>query len=518
MEKEDYEEIGLPEDILENDEEGFQVEKLLIDSASSVSGSEEVSVYDRSGRPVFKGTPDQLIIFWNNGDYGEVENIGGIYNQDGNPLVRFGAQTGFGFIDRSHISEVFEQIKDEVKVHKILKEESSRLQSVKESLGLIEKKDPVSNIIDKENVFNSDRMEEVLGVAQDWVKYGGDFYGHLTGKDIKLEKGVDYALNPDGGIDMESFRAARNEKIATWLNNPKNAEWIAAGKRFVLDHPQDLGYREKLEVTHSNGTVSEEYRPTTPFFHEDGWIYYEPNYVDKETGVSRLKEREDTAYRIYINCDSDEVIRVFEEVVNRLNQDSDLRRLGFQAKTSDISAVSPSEIGQMMHQKDRIVIYLGEEGAKKALPIIQDYATENEGVFEEQGVLLAQPLEDNNKRPIPGIRMTSETKGKSPDPQEINKSYSSFSDMQSKIITSSLKSIINQLNKPDVLNMVSSHYPSLGKRLSGVPANISLREYIGIILEDDEGKTFLSKNLEKIYPQWSQSFGMSDNISFKKKV
>ena len=151
------------------------------------------------------------------------------------------------------------------------------------------------------------------------------------------------------------------------------------------------------------------------------------------------------------------------------------------------------------------------------MPILQKYGSENHQKFNKDGVLLAQPLTDKQGQIISGIRITSETKGESPDPTESSKKYASFNDLQSKIIESSLRSLVTGLKNPKTLEAIGEKYPDMKEALLKLPTNASTEDHIKTILSDTNGEEFLLKNLKIIYPQWAKSFGMSDvNIAFKK--
>lgn len=513
--------------------ENQEAEQQIKNSLDTVSDSGVVKIYDKSGKFVFSGNPDQLMIFWKNKDYGTIEDIGGISDEDGKSIFRFGAGDGHGFTDRKRIEGIFQQLEGQVTRKKSAAEDQQKIVEIRQTLG---QETPVpqpqektqeqiattpeakaENPIKQEGLFDDEKAKQILEVTKDWAKFGGNFYDHLTGKNMKLERGVDYKVNPDGTPDMASFREARQKKIDAWLQDPSNQEWIAAGTQFEQDHKQELGYwQETVKVKQSDGTFVDKERYTTPYFYENGWLYYESNYFDKQTGELKQPERESTKYRVYFNCEGGDILPTYQGVIEELSKDPELQKLGFQIKTADVSKVSPQEIGQIMNQKDRIVLYLGEQGMEKALPILQKYAEQNRQKFNKEGVLLAQPLVDSQGQEISGVRITSETKGMSPDPTESNKKYASFSDMQSKVIESCFRSITAGLKNPKTLETMATKYPVMKEALSKLPASASVEDYMKGILSDPNGEEFLTKNLKAIYPQWSKAFGMSErNIAFK---
>jgi len=374
------------------------------------------------------------------------------------------------------------------------------------------------NPLKQENFFDDEKAKQILEVTKDWIRFGGNFYDHLTGKNPRLEKGVDYKVHSDGTLDMKSFREARQKKIDSWLQNPSNQAWMRAGIKFEQEHKQELDYDKKtVTVKQSDGNFIEKKRYTTPYFYENGWLYYESNYFDKQIGELKQPERESTKYRVYFHCEGGDILPTYQDVIEQLNQDPTLQKMGFQIKTADVSKISPQEIGQIMNQKDRIVLYLGEKGMERALPILQKYAEQNREKLSQEGVLLTQPLLDDHGQEIPGITIASETKGLSPDPQEPYKKYDSFSDMQSKIVESCFRLIITGLKNPAILEAMATKYPVMKEALSKLPTDASMEDHIKSILSDPNGGAFLMNNLKILYPQWSRAFGMSEkNIAFKK--
>ena len=264
--------------------ENQEAEQQIKNSLDTVSDSGVVKIYDKSGKFVFSGNPDQLMIFWKNKDYGTIEDIGGISDEDGKSIFRFGAGDGHGFTDRKRIEGIFQQLEGQVTRKKSAAEDQQKIVEIRQTLG---QETPVpqpqektqeqiattpeakaENHIKQEGLFDDEKAKQILEVTKDWAKFGGNFYDHLTGKNMKLERGVDYKVNPDGTPDMASFREARQKKIDAWLQDPSNQEWIAAGTQFEQDHKQELGYwQETVKVKQSDGTFVDKERYTTPYFY-----------------------------------------------------------------------------------------------------------------------------------------------------------------------------------------------------------------------------------------------------------
>lgn len=366
-----------------------------------------------------------------------------------------------------------------------------------------------------DNQFDDEIASKIIGVTQDWVRYGGNFYDHLTGKDPRLARGVDYKALPDGRPDMESYRAARHQRVEAWLQQTGNKKWLSDAERFSQDHAQETGAMETVQVRQPDGTMVDKQRYTTPYFYDNGWLYYESSYFDKQTGQMTQPDRESTKYRVYFSPEGGDVIGTFQDVITQLNADPEIQKQGFQIKTADANKLGELEISGIMNQRDRVVLYLGEEGMQAALPILQKYAEANPQRFAQEGVLLGQPLMDSQGKEIPGVVITSEPRGKSPDPAAPGE-YRSFSDVQGRIIESSFRTIIGGLRDPNNAAQLQAKYPELYRSISALGDKAATVDYMRAILADPNGADFLKRNLQNAYPQWAKAYGMStQNIAFK---
>lgn len=531
--------------------ENKEVKEQIKSSLDTVSESGIVKVYDKSGKFVFSGNPEQLMIFYKNKDYGTIENIGGISDEDGKSIFRFGPGDEHGFTDRKRIEGLFQQLESQVASKKGAAEDAQKLGELRSQLG-IEQKTPIAPQVEqvtqtiaeqpaqierqaesplsRENHFGDKEAEQILQVMKDWAKYGSNLYNHLTGKAAKLEKGVDYKINPNGEPDLASYREARQKKAEEWFNDPGNKKWFEDFQKFNQEHSgKDLSFEKKtVKVKQPDGSFADKQRLTTPYLYEQGWLYYETNSFDEQKGEFKQPDREPNKYRVYFNLDGEDIMSTFGEVIEELNQDPELQKLGFQIKTAEARLVEKTEEGRkkemermatdIMNQRDRIVLYLGDKGIERALPILQKYAEKNKQKFNKEGVLLSQALTDKNGQEIPGLSVTSETKGKSPDKTDKDPGYNSFSLMQEKILESSLRSLITALKNPQTVEQIGATNPNLKERLLKLDPKASTNDYLRAMVADAEGEQFLTKNLKTIYPQWSKAFGMSDrNIAFKEK-
>ncbi|MBP7134144.1 hypothetical protein KBA73_02920 [Patescibacteria group bacterium] len=366
--------------------------------------------------------------------------------------------------------------------------------------------------------FDDALAKQAVSVMKKWAQYGEGLYDHLTGKAINLEKGVDYQMLSDGRVDLVGYKAARQKKIDGWLQEPGNRAWLAAGKKFDQEYSQSItDQREKVMVRTPQGTREEKSRYTRPLSREQGWLYFDSNYFHKSRGEMTQPNRESTRYRVYVQVDGKDVISTYESLIKELMADPGMQKVGMQIKTADLDRIGGHELGQLLNQRDRIVLYLGEEGMKYALPILRRYAKRHSGLLQQEGVLFAQPIKDSDGADVPGMRITSETKGESPDPAEFPKEYKSFSKMQSQILESCLRSIIAALKDPGISAQLAATYPRMKEALSKLLPKSTIQQHVRAIFADPHGEEFLIKNLKVIYPQWAASFGMSpENVAFKK--
>jgi hypothetical protein len=105
----------------------------------SQNADEQLQVFDKDGKEIFKGNPAQLLIFWNNKDYGDIKNIANISNENGDTLMRFGAADGRGFIDREKIPALFEQLGNELRKKTSQEETRQKLDELRAKLNPMEK-------------------------------------------------------------------------------------------------------------------------------------------------------------------------------------------------------------------------------------------------------------------------------------------------------------------------------------------------------------------------------------------
>jgi hypothetical protein len=371
--------------------------------------------------------------------------------------------------------------------------------------------------------LTDDAVAALIAITRDYLKYGGNFYSHLTGKDLLLEKNVDFKIrydrSPAGEIDMDSYREARQKKINEWLAKEENQIWLTAAQKFHEEHASEISYgHEAVVFKSSDGSTGPKSRFTTNLFYSDSWIYYESNKFIKQSQRFAQPEREAHKYRVYFSVGGADVISTFSEIIDTLKNSEQIQRYGFQIKAVDLYRPDNIELGRVIHQKDRLVLYLGENSMKAAFPLLQRYAEQNKDKLSRPGILFAKPIIDGTGQPITGVTITSSVKGYSPDPTSFPKEYKSFNDMQSSIVESCLKSIVAVLKKPSMMLLMTGPFPRIRWEMERISPQASTDTFLRTILKDEEGGLFLAKYLKQVYPQWATAYGLRENnTAFKKE-
>jgi hypothetical protein len=367
----------------------------------------------------------------------------------------------------------------------------------------------------KKNSLTERKAKEVINLVKDWINYDRDFYCHLTGRALKLRPGVDYGEDEAGSED--NFLAARNKKIEEWLKLPSNRTWIAQANEFQKQNIDKISLKkEKVKIADQKQKIREEERYATPFFIENNWFCYESNYFDSYTQSMTQKNREESKYRIYFYTQKENIIGTFRDLVLKFSRNEDFDDCGFAAKTIAIFNPKADNLALFMNQKDQIILSFGEKGIDRALLILQEYVQKNRAKFEEKGILLGQKFFDRSGKEVPGICISSETMGVSPDASRGFPKYRSFNQMQSEIILASLSSVFKEIYSFDNLDRIGLKNPRLKQKLLEMGHEAPLEDYLYLFFSQPSGDSFLIRNLEKVYPRWSRAFGMSrNNIAFK---
>lgn len=104
------------------------------ETTKNIAAADRLKVYDSSGAFIFEGTPAQLQTFWHNGDYGAVENIGGVTDVAGRSLVRFGPGNEHGFTDRKHATELFARLAEQQSIQAVKAADQEALAAVRQDI------------------------------------------------------------------------------------------------------------------------------------------------------------------------------------------------------------------------------------------------------------------------------------------------------------------------------------------------------------------------------------------------
>lgn len=139
--------------------------RVMVDT---VARANLLSIHDKEGRKIFSGSPQQLMIFWKNKDYGQTDNIGGISGEDDKSIIRFGAVDGNGFVDRKRVSEIFEQLQNSLGVSDSRAKEKNELKTQEQAARQqdLAKVDELKKGLDGENVAEKTK-EELLQEVKD---------------------------------------------------------------------------------------------------------------------------------------------------------------------------------------------------------------------------------------------------------------------------------------------------------------------------------------------------------------
>lgn len=371
----------------------------------------------------------------------------------------------------------------------------------------------------KENILTQADAVEAINIIQDWFNYGGDLYKHWTGRIIKLKKGTDYKFDSKGQVDIASYNAAVNAQAEEWLKQPVNRNWIAEANNFKKKNENNISFQKQtVELKDNKNNIYNEERYTTPYYCEEGWLIYESNYYDINLGAMTQKLREPSKYCIYFNMENQDIMRVYQDIIYKLNINEELSRVGFAVNTLAMFNPTVATITEAINAKDKIVLYVGEKGINHALKLIQEYIQKNKAKFIKKTVLLAQKLYDMDGKEVIGASISSDVKGVSPDASRGFPKYKSFNSMQVEIIQSTLNSIFKEIYNFDNLDKIGIANPALRDRLLEIGHDSELRKYLSLFLSQPSGINFLVKNLVRFYPKWSQAFGMSaHNIAFREE-
>ncbi len=350
--------------------------------------------------------------------------------------------------------------------------------------------------------------ERLVDLVADWTRYGGSLYNELTGKTPRLQPGHDYSVGPKGEIDLASYQAARDQQLGSWEATPGFRTWQADFETLVAENRHQISYGAKRVGMMVDGRLVEKERHTAPSIRENDWFCHESNYCDTTTGTMTQPDREENAYRVYLSVKEENVVSTFRSMIERFSQDPELQRLGFQAKMPDMENAEPATKARTMNQKDRIVLYLGEKGVDRALPILQQMAEEDPQRFDQPGVLFAQPVPTKDGRSMSGMRLAEQVKG-------LEKARS-FNELHGDLLGDCLDGLALAFRQPKTLASLEKRHPELARGLAELPSKADTRAVMATVVSTPEGRKFLARQLEENYPGWAGRRGLREtNLAFR---
>lgn len=111
-------------------------DQAVSDSVGIMSVSEVLRVYDKDGKNIFSGTPEQLSDFWKNNDKMVSGDIGGVEDRNGNSIIRFGAADGHGFVNRSRIDSVLKSLDQKILGKRDAEVSAGKIEEIRANLDL----------------------------------------------------------------------------------------------------------------------------------------------------------------------------------------------------------------------------------------------------------------------------------------------------------------------------------------------------------------------------------------------
>lgn len=374
-----------------------------------------------------------------------------------------------------------------------------------------------------DNFFDEEKARKVVEVIKNWANSAGsvphqDLYEHLVGKHPPaLKARVDYKVRDDGDKDWKSYQEAREKRAKDWTSNVDNRSWVMENFKFKNEHNEE---REKF--TNLKTKEIKRFRMSN-YSYDSSWIYYNSNYYikNKENNVAnKYPESEAIDYRVYFNPRNKNVMPVFNNLIDNLESEEELRNLGFQIKTRIFNEGEGKfqliqDIEKSINRRDRIVLYLGEKGINIALPLIKKYIEENRDAFNDEGVLLGQPFYDKEGNALNGACITSEIVGINP---YTKGKYETFNELQSQIIEEICKSVVGEIIDVKNRDKIKDKFPQILKIINKVPQGCGLDYYLKEMLSDNNVRKDLERHLVLEYPEYAKKFGLSErNIAFKKQ-
>ncbi|MFA6198312.1 MAG: hypothetical protein WC734_04150 [Patescibacteria group bacterium] len=201
------------------------VETEVWESVASAAES-PTKIYDRSGREIFFGTPEQLGIFIANKDYGTPESIGSIADASGRTLIRFGAEDGRGFAGRHRIEPMLDAIKFRVDKREQASHDQARAQEILATLGVADVPPSEQATVDKKAAQPLTQEERAQLVHELWTieqETYEEYHGRITDELFMVGNGFNVDGTPyekvsgDVGRDYDAHGIAKSNQLTKLL-------------------------------------------------------------------------------------------------------------------------------------------------------------------------------------------------------------------------------------------------------------------------------------------------------------
>ena len=298
-----------------------ETEEQIEGSIQTVLGSGLVEVHDKNGKLIFDGSPEQMMTFWQNGDYGEVDNIGDISDLEGKSIIRFGAADGNGFLDRNRIGDIFKALGGQIAQEERGAKDQEKMQKVRESLDL-----PLPEAEGKTERQETDEDFDQR-IREDYYRISEEYY-------TKVEKN-----SPE-----EVERALERTRNANFETGVITKALIDKMYRLVRLHDYPMDENHQKDIDQRTGQSSNKVYSQN----ENGWHYRHPiKRRGKETYISPPK----STLRISLNVNAN------EDLIDALDK--------FMLENSQPGAEmyykTPESESDWLERHDPITIYLEDD-------------------------------------------------------------------------------------------------------------------------------------------------------------
>lgn len=210
---------------VEQDEVVDSVETEVWEAVDSAAEN-PTRIYDRAGREIFSGTPEQLGIFIANKDYGTPESIGGIADASGRTLVRFGAEDGRGFVGRHRIEPTLDAIKLRLDKREKASHDQARAQEILATLGVADVPPAEQATVEKKAAQPLNPEERTKLVQELWTierETYEEYHGRLSdememvGRGFNIDGTTYEKVSGDVGRDYDAHGIAKSDQLTQLL-------------------------------------------------------------------------------------------------------------------------------------------------------------------------------------------------------------------------------------------------------------------------------------------------------------